>query len=261
MNLDLSGKRAMVCGSTQGIGRAAAEELALLGAEVILVARNEEKLKDEVAKLPSNGASHSYLSADFSDPSALKEVIDGFVVNEKPIHILVNNTGGPAGGLAIDAELEQFRMAFNQHLIANQILAQALVPGMKENGYGRIINIISTSVKAPLNGLGVSNTIRGAVGNWSKTLANELGQFDITVNNVLPGATNTGRLQSIADNKSAKTGQSADEILVGMAAAVPMKRIAEPEEVANAVAFLASPAASYINGINIPVDGGRTPCL
>ena len=261
MNLDLTGKRAMVCGSTQGIGRAAAEELALLGAEVILVARNEDKLKAEVAKLPSNGANHSYLSADFSDPSALKEVIDGFVVNEKSIHILVNNTGGPAGGLAIDAELEQFRMAFNQHLIANQILAQALVPGMKENGYGRIINIISTSVKAPLNGLGVSNTIRGAVGNWSKTLANELGQFNITVNNVLPGATNTIRLQSIADNKSAKTGQSADEILAGMAAAVPMKRIAQPEEVANAVAFLASPAASYINGINIPVDGGRTPCL
>lgn len=261
MNLDLTGKRAMVCGSTQGIGRAAAEELASMGAEVILVARNEEKLKAEVAKLPNIGVNHSYLSADFSDPSALTEALANFVANEKSIHILVNNTGGPAGGLAIDAEPEAYRIAFNQHLIANQLLAQALVPGMKENGYGRIVNVISTSVKAPLNGLGVSNTIRGAVGNWSKTLANELGQYNITVNNVLPGATNTVRLQSIAENKSAQTGKSADEILAGMAAAVPMKRVAEPEEVANAIAFLASPAASYINGINIPVDGGRTPCL
>ena len=261
MNLDLSGKRAMVCGSTQGIGRAVAEELASMGAEVILVARNEEKLKAEVAKLPNNGVNHGYLSADFSDPSALQGVIEKFVATEKSVHILVNNTGGPAGGLAIDADLESYRMAFNQHLIANQILAQALVPGMKENGYGRIVNIISTSVKVPLNGLGVSNTIRGAVGNWSKTLANELGQFNITVNNVLPGATNTVRLQSIAESKASKTGQSPKEVLAGMAAVVPMKRVAEPEEVANAVAFLASPAASYINGINIPVDGGRTPCL
>ena len=261
MNLDLSGKRAVVSGSTQGIGRAVAEELANMGAQVILVARNEEKLKAEVAKLPNQAAGHSYLSADYSDPSALKEVMNEFTASQKSVHILINNTGGPAGGLAIDADLEEYRMAFNQHLIANQILAQALVPGMKENGYGRIVNIISTSVKAPLNGLGVSNTIRGAVGNWSKTLANELGQYNITVNNVLPGATNTVRLQSIAENKASKTGQSPDEVLAGMAAVVPMKRVAEPHEVANAVAFLASPAASYINGINIPVDGGRTPCL
>lgn len=261
MNTDLSGKRALVCGSTQGIGRASAEELALLGAEVILVARNEEKLKSEVAKLPANGQNHRYLVADFSDPSALKEVIQKFAATEQPVQILVNNTGGPAGGLAIDADPEAYRIAFNQHVIANQIITQALVPGMKKSGYGRIINIISTSVKVPLNGLGVSNTIRGAVGNWSKTLANELGQFNITVNNVLPGATNTIRLQSIAETKSQKTGQSVSEILGEMASVVPMKRIAEPQEVANAVAFLASPAASYINGINVPVDGGRTPCL
>jgi len=261
MNLDLTGKRAMVCGSTQGIGRAAAEELAKMGAEVILVARNEEKLKAEVAKLPGTGGNHSYLSADFSNPSALSAALTEFVANEKPVHILINNTGGPAGGLAIDADPEAYRMAFNQHLIANQLLAQAMVPGMKEAGFGRIVNVISTSVKAPLNGLGVSNTIRGAVGNWSKTLANELGQFNITVNNVLPGATNTARLQSIAENKATQTGKSSEEVLAAMASIVPMKRVAEPEEVANAIAFLASPAASYINGINIPVDGGRTPCL
>lgn len=261
MNLDLSGKRAVVCGSTQGIGRAVAQELALLGAQIILVARNEEKLKKEVGTLPNQEANHTYICADFSDISELKASLDAFSKNNSAVHILVNNTGGPAAGLAIDADPEEYRIAFNQHLIANQILAQTFVPGMKESGYGRIVNIISTSVKAPLNGLGVSNTIRGAVGNWSKTLANELGQFNITVNNVLPGATNTVRLQSIAENKAAKTGQPASEILAGMATAVPMKRVAEPSEVANAVAFLASPAASYINGINIPVDGGRTPCL
>jgi 3-oxoacyl-[acyl-carrier protein] reductase len=176
-------------------------------------------------------------------------------------HILVNNTGGPPGGLAFDADIVEFRIAFNQHLICNHILATAVVPGMKKAGYGRIINIISTSVKIPLAGLGVSNTIRGSVANWSKTLANELGQFNITVNNVLPGATNTVRLSSIVENKANKTEKSTEEVMEAMANQVPMKRVAEPEEVANAVAFLASPAASYINGINIPVDGGRTGCL
>ena len=132
---------------------------------------------------------------------------------------------------------------------------------MKSASYGRIINIISTSVKQPLNGLGVSNTIRGAVANWAKTLANELGQYNITVNNVLPGATNTTRLNSIIENKSKKMNSSVDQVLDNMKNEVPLLRIAEPNEVANAVAFLASPAASYINGINLPVDGGRTKSL
>ena len=176
-------------------------------------------------------------------------------------NILVNNTGGPAGGPAIDAGLDEFRIAFNQHLVCNQVLAQALVSGMKELGYGRIINVISTSVKQPLPNLGVSNTIRGAVANWSKTLANELGGYGITVNNVLPGATNTSRLKSIAGVKSELTGQSVDDIFSEMGAESPMKRIAEPEEVGATIAFLASPAAGYINGINVPVDGGRTKSL
>ncbi|UTW63756.1 SDR family oxidoreductase [bacterium SCSIO 12741] len=262
MNLDLSGKHALVCGSTQGIGKAAAIELALLGATVTLVARNEDKLQAVRNELPTpKGQEHSYLQADFSSPDGLNQVITSHVEAGNSYHILINNTGGPAGGQAIDADIEAYRIAFNQHLICNQILAQAVVPGMKESGYGRIVNVISTSVKIPLNGLGVSNTIRGAVANWSKTLANELGAFNITVNNVLPGATNTVRLSSIAENKAAKTGKSAEEVLDGMAKQVPMNRIAEPEEVANAIAFLASPAASYINGINVPVDGGRTGSL
>lgn len=261
MNLDLTNKTAIICGSTQGIGKAAAEEIARMGATVILIARNEDKLKAVVSELPAEkGQEHTYLSADFTKADELKEKLASFLPNRN-VHILVNNTGGPAGGPANSADIDEFRIAFNMHLICNHILVQAVVDKMKASGYGRIINVISTSVKQPLPNLGVSNTIRGAVANWSKTLANELGQYNITVNNVLPGATDTVRLKAIIENKAAKTGQSYNEILDEMSSASPMKRIAQPEEVANAIAFLASPAASYINGINVPVDGGRTKSL
>lgn len=262
MNLDLTGKKAIVCGSTQGIGKAAAIELAALGANVILVARNEEKLVEARKDLDtSKGQEHHYIVADFSFPPELKLRVEDYISEFGPVQILVNNTGGPAGGPIADAKSDDFLQAFNNHLICNHIMVQAVIEGMKSSGYGRIINIISTSVKQPLPGLGVSNTIRGAVANWSKTLANELGQYNITVNNVLPGATNTVRLQSIAERKSGNTGKSVDAVFEEMAHEVPMKRIAQPEEVANAIAFLASPAASYINGINVPVDGGRTSSL
>ena len=261
MNLGLEGKRAVVCGSTQGIGNAAATELALLGASITLVARNEEKLKSAMSGLDiSKGQVHNYISVDFTQPEELRIKLQAYA-QEFNAHILINNTGGPAGGSANAAHTDEYIQAFTNHLICNQILVQNLMEGMKSEGYGRIINIISTSVKQPLNGLGVSNTIRGAVASWSKTLANELGGFNITVNNVLPGATNTVRLKSIIENKAKKTGQSEEAVLEAMKNQVPMKRIAEPQEVANAIAFLASPAASYINGINIPVDGGRTACL
>ncbi len=263
MNLDLLGKNAIVCGSTQGIGKAIAVELASLGANIILIARNEEKLiaaKNELDT--SKGQEHHYIRADFSVPSHLKLVVDEYIkLNKVNINILINNTGGPAGGPIENAKAEEFMHAFSNHLVCNHILAQAVKEGMKSSGYGRIINIISTSVKQPLNGLGVSNTVRGAVANWSKTMANELGQYGITVNNVLPGATDTVRLKSIIENKAEKTGKAAADIKQEMANEVPMKRIAMPEEVAYAVAFLASPAASYINGINVPVDGGRTKSL
>lgn len=263
MNLDLTGKNAVVCGSTQGIGMAIAIELAHLGANIILVARNEQKLANVRKELDtSKGQKHNYIKADFSVPSHLKLMLDEYIeINNVKINILINNTGGPAGGPIENAKIEEFMHAFSNHLICNHILVQAVKEGMKASGYGRIINIISTSVKQPLNGLGVSNTIRGAVANWSKTLANELGEFGITVNNVLPGATDTVRLKSIIENKANKTGKTIDDIGQEMANQVPMKRIAKPEEVANAVAFLASPAASYINGINVPVDGGRTKSL
>lgn len=258
--MNLKNKIALTAGGTGGIGMASAIQMSKMGATIILLARNEEKLKDTLSKLDSSqGQNHSYLVADFSNEESLNSVCEE--IKNKKIDILLNNTGGPAGGPITDADPVSFINTFNQHLIANHKLTQAVIPNMKNQPYGRIINIISTSVKAPLNGLGVSNTIRGAVANWSKTMANELGQYNITVNNVLPGATNTGRLNEIFEAKSSKTGQSISDIKQGFENQVPMGRIAEPEEVANAVAFLASPLASYINGINLPVDGGRTPCL
>ncbi len=262
MKIDLLGKRALVCGSTAGIGKAMALQLAEAGATVTLLARNEEKLKAVCAELDSSvGQKHGYLVADFSKPEALKIVVENHMKSANPYHILLNNTGGPPGGLAIEAELDEFEKAFRSHLMCNHVLVQALVDGMKEENYGRIINVISTSVKVPLNGLGVSNTIRGAVANWSKTLANELGQFGITVNNVLPGATETERLSSIISNKASKTGKSEQAVSDAMKAQVPAGRFAQPWEVAAAATFLASPMASYINGVNMPVDGGRTGCL
>jgi 3-oxoacyl-[acyl-carrier protein] reductase len=219
-------------------------------------------LKETIKELDASKAQkHHYLTADFQVPTMLKEKIENYVATHGPVHILVNNTGGPPSGLITNAKVDEFLMAFNSHLVCNHILVQALIKGMKKEQYGRIINIISTSVKLPLKNLGVSNTIRAAVANWSKTLANEVASFGITVNNVLPGATYTARLQNIIENKSIHTGESLNHIKNEMESEIPLGRFAEPSEIANAVAFLASPAASYITGINVPVDGGRTGCL
>lgn len=262
MNLDLKSKTAVVCGSTQGIGKACAFELAELGANIVLVARNESKLKQLATELSTkDGQQHQFITADFSQPESLQSGLEEYLSAGNEAQILVNNSGGPPAGLAIEANTEDFLLAFKSHLISNQVLAKTLTPKMKEGGYGRIINIISTSVKAPISGLGVSNTIRGAVANWAKTLAGELGPFGITVNNVLPGATRTGRLDEIIQGRAKKSDKEVNEVEEEWMSQIPARRFATPEEVASAVAFLASPAASYINGINLPVDGGRTPAL
>ncbi|MFQ3214092.1 MAG: 3-oxoacyl-[acyl-carrier protein] reductase [Marivirga sp.] len=261
MDLKIGKKRAIVCGSTAGIGEAIAIGLSKEGAEVILVARDEEKLKKTIRKLKTDhGQQHTYIIADFSRPEELNEQIRKGIVG-KTVHILINNTGGPAGGKASEALTDDYLKAFQQHLICNQYLVKATLPSMREAGFGRIINIISTSVKQPLSNLGVSNTIRGAVANWAKTLANELGEYNITVNNVLPGATLTGRLESILQNRSLQSGRSLEEEAALMQKAIPANRFAEPDEVADAVLFLASERAAYINGVNLPVDGGRLGCL
>lgn len=262
MNIDLTNKRAIVCGSSQGIGRATALQFAASGASVILIARNEESLRKVLRELPATKKqNHNFIVADFSEPDVLKKKMHNFISENPPVHILVNNTGGPKAGEAISAETSEFIQAFSNHLICNQILVQAVVEGMKKEKFGRIINIISTSVKQPLKGLGVSNTIRGAVASWAKTLAGELAHFGITVNNVLPGATKTERLFSLFESKAKASGRNIEDVRSEWMKEIPASRFAEPEELAYTVTFLASEFASYINGVNIPVDGGRTLCL
>ncbi|MGE0352040.1 MAG: SDR family oxidoreductase [Gemmatimonadales bacterium] len=260
--LPLHDKRALVSGSSQGIGKACAIELARQGASVTLLARNGSRLEAVRQSLPpGEGAEHGVLVADFSEPEQVRDTVAAYLAEHGPVQILVNNTGGPPGGPIVEASAEQFLKAFRAHLICNQYLALAVLPGMRESGYGRIINIISTSVKQPIPGLGVSNTIRGAVASWSKTLAGEVGKSGITVNNVLPGATLTSRHYALIEAKAKKSGVSQAEIEADMKALIPLGRFAAPEEVAAAVGFLASPAASYITGVSLPVDGGRTASL
>jgi len=262
MNLDLSGKRALVCGASQGLGEACAQQLALQGAEVILLARSADKLQALCSSLPAeHGQEHSFLAVDASDQKTLVELVGYELEQGGDIHIWLNNTGGPAPGSANAAEPQAYADAFMQHLVSAQMLLQLLLPGMRAAGYGRIVNVLSTSVKQAIAGLGVSNTVRAAVGNWAKTLATELAADGITVNNVLPGLTSTPRLESLIAHGAKASGKSIEEVTAGMAASIPAKRFAEPAEFANAVGFLASPAAAYITGVNLPVDGGKTGSL
>jgi 3-oxoacyl-[acyl-carrier protein] reductase len=258
MQLDLTGRHALVCGASQGIGRAAAQELASLGANVTVLARNAETLAAVVDALPRVHAAqtHAFIAADLGDAETLQRKVESSA-NAAPVHILVNNTGGPPGGPAQTARAEQFSDAFRHHLLANHALLQAVLPGMRGAGFGRVINVISTSVKEPIRNLGVSNTIRGAVASWAKTLAGELGPHGITVNNVLPGYTRTQRLEQIVGDRVAASGKSVQDIEQAMLASVPAGRFAEAAEIAAAIAFLATPAAAYINGVSLAVDGGR----
>ncbi len=263
MDLNLRDKSALVCGASQGIGKAAAIELAALGANVTLFARNEERMKMALAELDnSQGQEHDFISADFSKPEEVLAALNQHIENSgKNYHILVNNTGGPKPGPIVAAEPAAFAAAYQQHLLTNQLLAQTLLEGMKAAAYGRIINVTSTSVKEPIPNLGVSNTTRWAVAGWGKTWANEVGKYGITVNTVLPGFTATGRLDAIIANRAKKGGISEAAAAENMKSAVPAQRFADPSEVGGAIAFLASPAAGYINGIVLPVDGGRTKSL
>lgn len=259
MNHPLQNKNALVCGGSRGIGFAIAKELASMGANVTILARDPAMLVNAVSNLPvpSSGQKHGYIVADVSDNADLKLKIKT-LTNTLPIHILVNNSGGPAAGPILNAEPEEFLAAYTSHLLANHTISSGVIAGMKKSGYGRIINIISTSVKIPLHGLGVSNTTRGAVASWAKTLSNELAPFGITVNNVLPGATSTDRLNDIIKGKASKNMKPIDDVAEEMKKEIPMGRFGKPEEIAAVAAFLASPAASYITGTSIPVDGGRT---
>ncbi len=258
MTHPLAGKKALVCGSTQGIGRACAVEMARLGAEVTLMARNEAGLRKVQGELPAEGGqSHRYVVADYADWQAVRDAAQKHVSDHGPVHILLNNTGGPPAGPLFEAEPENLVKAFSQHILCNEVLAQATAPGMRDEEYGRIINIISSSVVIPIKGLGISNVTRGAVANWARTLAGELGPFGITVNNILPGYVATGRLGSLIQSWAGRDGVTADEVEQRLIGTIPVGRLASPDEVGSVAAFLASPAASYVNGVNMPVDGGR----
>lgn len=259
--MNLSGKRALVCGASKGIGKSVAIALAGQGATVTILARDAGQLNKVLVELPRpEDQPHDSIIADMSETEALSELA-ARLSSIRDYAILINNTGGPPAGKLEQANLSAFENAFRQHVLASHTLMQGLLPGMKKLAYGRIINILSTSVKQPLDNLGVSNTIRAAMANWAKTLANELAASGITVNNVLPGATATDRLSEIILRESGHQNADPEQIAARMKSAIPMGRFAEPEEIANAVLFLASPLASYITGINLPVDGGRTRCL
>lgn len=264
---DLLGRGAIVCGASQGIGRACAHALAERGASVTVVARTESALETvrgalgEISAGLGFSAEHRHVVADFDDLEATRERVQAHLAANGPVQILVNNAGGPPGGPIFEAEPEAFRVAIGRHLLVNQTLVQLVVPGMKETGYGRIVNVVSTSVKQPIPGLGVSNATRGAVASWAKTLAGELAPHGITVNNVLPGATRTGRLESLVEKWAGDRGVSVDEMISQLEGKVPMRRFGEPSEIAAVAAFFASPAASYVTGTSLQVDGGRTECL
>ncbi len=262
MIISLKDKNAIVCGSTQGIGRSIAFELAKSNAHITLIARNEEKLQQLVKELPNlSNRPHDYICVDFNNPEKLRIKLSEYTTNNPPVHILINNSGGPKSGPILEANIEEFQQALTNHLFCNHILAQACIPGMKSEGYGRIINVVSTSVKQPLNNLGVSNTTRAAVSGWAKTLSNELASYKITVNNILPGPTRTGRLTEILETRRKKTNMTMEEAEKEYITDVPSGRIAEPEEIAYAAVFLASEQASYITGHSLPVDGGRIKSL
>lgn len=253
----LHGRKALVCGGSEGIGLASAQALASLGAEITLLARREAPLQTALASLPAESGQHHRIMV--ADVLALGEVLPA--ISATGFDILINNSAGPAGGALLGASDAQLLDVFSQHVLGNQQLVRAIVPGMQARKWGRIVNIISTSVKEPIAMLGVSNTIRGAVASWAKTLAGELAADGITVNNVLPGYTRTQRLDQILKERAASTGKSEETIAAAMLATVPAARFADAAEVAHAVAFLCQPQSGYITGINLPVDGGRTKSL
>lgn len=256
--MSLANRHALVCGSTQGIGRACALEFARLGANVTLVGRNEDGLAKVLAELPAGGTQkHGTLQLDFADWAGVEAGADAFVAEHGPVHVLLHNTGGPAAGALFDAAPTDLAAAFAQHVLTAQALARAVATGMRDERFGRIISIVSTSVVTPIANLGVSNVIRAAMGNWMRTLAGELGPFGITVNNILPGFTKTARLDALFAGRAQREGSTVEEYEATVKKAIPLRRLATAEEIAAVAGFLASPAASYITGVNLPVDGGR----
>lgn len=257
MEFGLKDRVALVCGSSQGIGAAIARSLAAEGVATLLVARNRNKLEQLLKELP--GSNHEMHPLDLSSKEEVKGLCDKLA--SRTIDIVINNAGGPDPGLVKDAKTEDFESAINLHLLSSHHIMQAVLPGMKSRGFGRFINIISTSVKIPIPGLGVSNTTRGAMASWAKTLSSEVASYGITVNNILPGTVDTDRLEAIFSRQAQDAGTTSAITRSRMIESIPARRIGEPKEVGDLALFLASERAAYINGVSIPIDGGRTGSL
>ena len=253
----LNEKLVLVTGASRGIGRAIALILGNAGATVIGTATSDEGASNITKIFNENNILGKGMKLNVTDNEQISELLKSITADYGSVDILVNNSGGPHGGPLIEANEDEFRIAFERLLICNHILAKAVFPGMKEMKCGRIINIISTSIRQVIAGLGVSNTIRGSVAQWGKSLALELGELGITVNNVLPGYTSTSRLKELAKNKSKSTGISEEDLYKLWGNNTSLKRLGVPEEIAEGIAFLASDASSYINGHNLSIDGGR----
>jgi len=254
----LSGRVALVCGASQGIGRACAFALAGMGARVVVSGRNDEGLTKVLSNLPAvKSGAHEMLLQDHGDAAAMEAAADALSAKCGAVHLLIVNSGGPAPGFLVDASANDLEMAIRQHVSTAQGLVRALAPGMRAANFGRVVAITSTSVVTPLRGLGVSNVVRAAMSNWVRTIAGELGRFAITANMVMPGSTKTGRLDALMQGRASRAGSTLQEIEREMIARIPVGRLGSTEEIAAVVAFLCSPAASFVNGAMIPVDGGQ----
>ena len=254
MKIDLTGKKALVGGSSKGIGLGIATELANSGASVCLMARNESRLKEIVSQLPDSN-NHSYLVVDFSKFEDFKIKIEEYVKNNQ-VDILINNTQGPPAGNSLSKNIDSYQEAFDLLFKSVVYTTSLVIPGMQKNKWGRIINVTSVSVKEPLNYLVLSNSIRSAVVAWAKSLSVDLGPDGLTVNSILTGYFDTERIKELNKEKSKSLNISEAEVLDKMKSLVPASRLGRPEEYGYLVSFLSSDNAAYINGASIPIDGG-----